>query len=159
MISNIAAWPTKASEQIKISFNSLPTYSLNPEKKISFADLKGKVVLVDFWASWCEPCKEALPHYVELFNKYGPEKVVIIGINADEDPKERDSYLNKNKIPFPLYSDPERKMIKDFKVLAIPTLIVFDRNLRPIEQIRGYSEKKIQKIKNLVEELLKSDPS
>jgi len=52
-------------------------------KKVSLASLKGKVVLVDFWATWCDPCRTEIPHYIEMQKKYGPEGLVIIGVSVD----------------------------------------------------------------------------
>jgi thiol-disulfide isomerase/thioredoxin len=61
-------------------------------KKVSLAALKGKVVIVDFWATWCEPCKTEIPGYIELQKKYGPDGLVIIGLSLD---KKKPAFVQK----------------------------------------------------------------
>src|ERR1051326_250236 len=54
-------------------------------KTVHLSDYKGKVVLIDFWATWCVPCKAEIPWLIELHKKYGPEGLVLLGISMDED--------------------------------------------------------------------------
>ncbi|WII71576.1 TlpA disulfide reductase family protein [Bdellovibrio sp. 22V] len=121
---------------------------------LSMGDLKGKVVLVDFWASWCGPCKEALPHYNRLQKKYKDQGVVFIGINEDDDAKERDAFLKSQAIEFAQYLDKNKEMAKDFKIQALPSLFVFDKNLKPAALYRGFDDKKPQALEKKIQELL-----
>lgn len=154
-ITILSTSTVKASEMPPINFNSLPAESLTPGQVLRMDDLRGKVVLVDFWASWCEPCKEALPHYTQLLKKYTSQKLIVIGINADEDLKERDAYLKKHGAPFPMYADLDKKFLKDFNVQAIPTLFIFDKNLKLVKIIRGFSDKKLAQLNTLIRDLMK----
>ncbi len=122
--------------------------------KLSHSDLKGKVVLVDFWAAWCDPCKEALPHYNKLYNKYKDKGLVVIGLNEDDDAKERDGFLKTHPLDFSIYHDKSKKMVKDFQVQALPSLFVFDKNLKPVALFRGFNADKPQALEKKVRELL-----
>ncbi|CAE80042.1 TlpA disulfide reductase family protein [Bdellovibrio bacteriovorus] len=136
-------------------FKRLPTVTLGKSDIKTLKDLQGKVVLVDFWASWCEPCKAALPHYNSLYKKYRSQGLVVIGVNEDEDLAERDAFLKTVKLDFPLFHDQGRLVLEDFKVLALPTLYVFDKKLKPVVFYRGYDEKNSQALEKKIQELLK----
>lgn len=153
MFFTLNVWGAEA--ELKVTFQSLPRQSLTTAKIEKFSDLKGKVVLVDFWAAWCEPCKEALPHYNKLYQKYKNHGVVFIGINEDDDLRLRDTFLKANSPDFPMYADSSQQMIKDFKVQAIPSLFVFDRKQKAVALYRGYSPEKIRALEKKIQELLK----
>lgn len=141
------------SNVLNIQFKDLPSESIQGPH-ISFQDLKGKIILVDFWASWCEPCKEALPHYNNLYKKYKDRGLVVIGINEDDDIKERDAFLKKHPAIFPMFFDKSKNLVKDFKVQALPSLYVFDKNLKPVKMYRGFSNEKIKSLEKTIIELL-----
>lgn len=140
---------------LDIEFKTLPTELIQNEKIAKLEDLKGRVVLIDFWASWCEPCKQALPHYNKLYKKFKGQGLIILGINEDDDTKERDAFLKTQSLEFPLYFDKDKKLIKDFKVQALPSLFVFDKNLKPVALFRGFDESKPQALEKKIQELLK----
>ncbi|ASD63542.1 TlpA family protein disulfide reductase [Bdellovibrio bacteriovorus] len=138
-----------------VEFKRLPTVALNKSDIKTLKDLQGKVVLVDFWAAWCEPCKAALPHYNSLYKKYRSQGLVVLGVNEDEEVAEREAFLKTVKLEFPLYHDQGRLVLEDFKVLALPTLYVFDKKLKPVVFYRGYDEKNSQALEKKIQELLK----
>lgn len=138
-----------------IEFKKLPAVKLNTHKLSGIKDLQGKVVLVDFWASWCSPCKEALPHYGKLYEKYKDKGLVVIGINEDDDLAERDAFLKSTPIQFPLFFDQDKSAVADFQVKALPTLYVFDKKLKPVAMHRGFDAKDTQALEKQIQELLK----
>ena len=101
---------------------------IKTKKEVKLASLvkSGKVVILDFWASWCEPCKEALPALNKLYGKYKGKGLVVVGINVDENPKDRDTFLSKHKVSFPLLSDEGLKLIKQMDIKTMPTSFVLD---------------------------------
>ncbi|WP_291515476.1 TlpA disulfide reductase family protein [Bdellovibrio sp. ArHS] len=138
-----------------VDFKQISAVPLTPAKGIPFANLKGKVVLVDFWASWCTPCKDALPHYNRLYNTYKNKGLVVIAVNEDDDMKERDAFLKTQSFDFYIYQDKDRKMLGEFKVQALPTLFIFDKNLKPVTFYRGFGPDKTALLEKTLQDLLK----
>jgi thiol-disulfide isomerase/thioredoxin len=89
-------------------------------------DLSGKVVLVDFWASWCGPCKKAFPVLKELHETYSAKGLVIVAVSLDEEKKNMDAFLQKNPVPFAVLRDPGAKLAEKLSVQNIPTSYVLD---------------------------------
>lgn len=159
LFSFLFPWSLLAQPSLPaIKFQTLPKERINSAPFSTPQELKGKVVLVDFWASWCEPCKEALPHYNKLYLKYKDQGLVVIGINEDDDIKERDAFLKTTSLAIPLYYDKDKSLIQDFKVQALPTLYVFDKNLKPVAFYRGYKTENSQALESQILKLLKSEP-
>lgn len=98
-------------------------------KPVSFADFKGKIVVVDFWATWCPPCREEIPGYIELQKKYGGEGVVIIGVSLDQGgPDVVRPFAAKNGINYPLVMGDDAVVAAFGGVEGIPTTFLIDRN-------------------------------
>lgn len=84
-------------------------------------DTKGKVVLVDFFASWCEPCKASFPAMEELHKQYGPRGLVIIAVNVDEDKADMNAFLKKNPVTFAVVRDGGQKLVSKAGIATMPT--------------------------------------
>lgn len=96
-------------------------------KKISLNELKGKYVLLDFWATWCPPCMAEIPFIKEIRKKYPPEKLVIIGINHDRDPKALTTAAKKYDMNWLHFFDRNLELGNLYKIEAIPTLVLIDK--------------------------------
>ena len=95
---------------------------------ITLEDLRGKVVLLDFWGTWCPPCVESVPELRSLHKRYSKEgsPFVLIGISSDSDEAEWKEFTEKNKMIWPQYRDKDRRIQRAFGVRAFPTYIVID---------------------------------
>jgi thiol-disulfide isomerase/thioredoxin len=93
---------------------------------ITLGDLKGKIVVLDFWGTWCKPCLMATPDLLKLNKKYAEQGVVFVGIAARDQEPEWAAYIEKNKMNWPQFLDTNRKIIMPFAVIAYPTYIVID---------------------------------
>ena len=89
-------------------------------------DVKGKVVLLDFWASWCKPCQSALPTLQHLSKKYGKEQFVLISVSGDMNEQAWQSFISQHRMDWPQVLDRDRKINRLFKVSAIPTYVLID---------------------------------
>ena len=87
--------------------------------------LKGKIVIVDFWASWCLPCAESFPVLDELQKKYG-DKLVVIGVNVDEKASNMDKFLKKHPVSFTLVRDAGQKLVDTVSPETMPTSFILD---------------------------------
>lgn len=98
-------------------------------KGVRLGDLRGKVVLLNFWATWCPPCKAEMPDLNALQRKYGAERdFVVLGINDMENAADVIAFAEREGIAFPLLLDPEGRVIKDlFDVRYLPTSMIIDR--------------------------------
>lgn len=118
--------------------NELPPNSMCPEikeatpdgKTISLSSFRGKVVLIDFWASWCAPCRRENPYVVDLYNKYKEKDFEIFGVSLDDNVEAWKKAIEKDGITWPQVSDLkkwESRVVKDFHIEAIPYSVLIDR--------------------------------
>jgi thiol-disulfide isomerase/thioredoxin len=107
---------------------------------VRLADAKGKVVLVDFWASWCPPCKESFPALDRIEHDFRARGVDVIAVNVDEHRKDADTFLAAHPHQMLVVFDPLGESPKAFKVRGMPTSFVIDRqgDIRYTHQ--GYSK-------------------
>lgn len=96
-------------------------------KKVSLAALRGKVVIVDFWASWCAPCKEEMPVLESLYKRFGGKGLVVLGVSVDNDRKNAKSFIDGLKVSFPVVHDADKAIAGKFKPPRMPTSYVIDK--------------------------------
>ena len=112
-------------------------------KAVTLADYKGKVVMVDFWATWCGPCKMELPHLVELQKQYADKNFVILGLSMDEDPPATvKKFAQDNGIPYTIVMSDQDTQSK-YGVTGYPTAFVIDKAGVIRNVFQGYTDKAI----------------
>jgi peroxiredoxin len=98
-------------------------------KPFSLSDYKGKVVLLDFWATWCPPCRKEIPGFVELYNTYRSRGFVIIGVSMDDSPADVKPFAKQLKMNYPIVMGAGREDLKPaFGDLPLPTAFVIARD-------------------------------
>ena len=90
------------------------------------APVEGKVVWVDFWASWCAPCRRSFPWMNAMHRKYAAQGLQIIGVNVDKERQLADEFLEETPAEFALRFDPTGKLAKEFEVQAMPSSFLLD---------------------------------
>jgi len=118
-----------------------PQFQLNSNngKPLSLADLKGRIVLVNFWASWCGPCRKEMPLLEQLNRQYRTKGVTLMGVNVEPDSAAATDWLKATPVSFPILFDVDSKVSKLYQVEGMPNTVILDRkgNVRYIH--RGYS--------------------
>jgi peroxiredoxin len=119
----LIANPRRARENYAPDFS----FTTSDGEHISLDDLQGKVVLIDFWGTWCPPCVESVPELRNLHKKYSKEpSFVLIGISSDTDDEVWRDFTEKNKMLWPQYRDKDRRILRAFGVRSYPTYVIID---------------------------------
>ncbi|NIM02993.1 redoxin domain-containing protein [bacterium] len=109
---------------------------------LTLSDFKGKVIILNFWATWCPPCREEIPDFVELYEEYKDEGLVIIGVNLDRGDSRTVKQFSKNyKINYPIVTG-NVSVTQDYGgIRGIPTTFIIDRKGNIKEKYLGYRSK------------------
>jgi thiol-disulfide isomerase/thioredoxin len=122
-------------------------------RALSMADYKGKVVLLDFWATWCPPCQMAIPHLIDLQQKYGDKGLVVLGLSLDSEAKDVVAFLQTRSINYPIVQcDLATKQA--YGVSSIPRIFIVDRQGTIRGDFLGYTEENVKGIESVVKSLL-----
>ncbi len=107
-----------------------PDFSLQSRagETVSLAELRGNVVMINFWATWCGPCREEMPHLEALYQRYSGLGFTILGVNVEEDSSLSDRFLADTPVTFPILFDPANGVSELYDVLAMPSTVIVDRN-------------------------------
>lgn len=105
---------------------------------LQLSDYRGKVLVVDFWASWCVPCRRSFPWMNEMQEKYGDDGLVIVAVNLDNETSDAAEFLRHYPAAFKISYDPERKLAREFGVEAMPSSFLIDREGNIIERHLGF---------------------
>jgi cytochrome c biogenesis protein CcmG, thiol:disulfide interchange protein DsbE len=97
-------------------------------KKLSLADYKGKVVLLDFWATWCAPCLEEIPHFITMQEKLGAQGFQAIGISMDDGPKPVEKFYAEHKLNYPVAVGDSTLADSYGGILGLPVTFVINRD-------------------------------
>jgi peroxiredoxin len=123
---------------------------------LKLSEQAGNVVLLNFWASWCAPCRKEMPLLNDLHNKYKPLGFSVIGVNVEQETNLAKSFISDNPVDFPVLLDDSNKASKLYDVSAMPTTVIIDRNGVVRYLHKGYQdgdEKSYQKmVKKLIRE-------
>jgi cytochrome c biogenesis protein CcmG/thiol:disulfide interchange protein DsbE len=105
-----------------------PVRVLNDTGTKSIADYHGKVVVLNFWASWCEPCKAESPAIERAYSKYAKDGLVVLGADVDDLSKDANKFVIENKLTYPIIRYSSRDATKDFGTKRMPETFVIDRD-------------------------------
>ena len=104
-------------------------------------DCKGRVVVLDFWASWCGPCASSLPALEKLHQKYKDRGVVVIGVSVDDDAAKMQAFLKKHPVSFATVRDAGQSLVAACSIESMPTSIVIGRDGKVVAVHRGFKGK------------------
>ncbi|OGG46513.1 MAG: hypothetical protein A3F84_19715 [Candidatus Handelsmanbacteria bacterium RIFCSPLOWO2_12_FULL_64_10] len=120
--------------------------SLNSPAKLSLAGARGKVVLLEFWATWCPPCRASIPHLQKLHDTYGKRGLLIISV-TNEDEKTVQAFVKAHRMTFPVGIDDGDKTMTTYGIESIPTAFLIDRTGKVVWEghTMALTEKEVEK--------------
>ena len=135
--------------------DAAPDFKLPSAKgMVELSKLKGKVVYVDFWASWCIPCRKSFPWMNELHKKYKDQGLEVVAVNLDKSREPIDDFLAKTPADFTIAYDPSGGTATNYKVSGMPSTYLIDRNgLLQLSHI-GFRDKDKVEMESKIKELL-----
>lgn len=132
--------------------------SAAPAAELDLSAYRGKVVYVDFWASWCAPCRESFPWMSDLLREYGPRNFVVIAVNVDKDKRLAETFLNGTMATFPIVYDPRGDFASSYRITGMPSAVLIDRAGRVRYRHTGFTAKKKDEYEEHVRALVDESP-
>ncbi len=146
------------AESAEESLKPAPVFTLSDinGKKVSLSDFKGKVVLLNFWATWCGPCTAEMPSLNNLYSAFKNEGFVVLAVSIDPSEGPVRSFVSEKGILFPVLMDPDKEAYFDqYAIFALPTSFLIDRKGMIVEKIIGDRAWDSPDMKNKIVDLLK----
>jgi peroxiredoxin len=150
----VVTFPALAGELSGVA----PSFTLDSRNggQVSLNDLRGNVVMINFWATWCGPCREEMPHLEALHQRYSDLGFTLLGVNVEEDSRLSDSFLEETPVSFDILFDPKNSVSEMYDVVAMPSTVMVDRegNMRFIHHgyQKGYENDYQSQIRALLRE-------
>jgi peroxiredoxin len=129
----------------------LPDLSGN---KLASADLRGRVALLDIWATWCEPCRESLPFYQSLLRRYERVGFEVIAVSVDQEPDAIREFLSDHGLRLRVLHDPRGTLATELDIPTLPTLVLIDRDGSPRWMHSGFEASDRANIEQHVQDLV-----
>jgi cytochrome c biogenesis protein CcmG/thiol:disulfide interchange protein DsbE len=126
----------------------------NGDTSFDLQEYRGNVLLLDFWASWCVPCRRSFPWMNEMQEKYEAQGLVIVGVNLDAESAEAQAFLNEFPANFRIIEDANGELAKTFDVIAMPSSYVIDRNGEVVARHLGFKVKRQGEYESLIQTVL-----
>jgi cytochrome c biogenesis protein CcmG/thiol:disulfide interchange protein DsbE len=142
---NLAAAPDMLG---KLNLSTYPRATKPPEfngssidgRTVSLASLSGKVVLLNFWATWCQECRPEMPMFQRLHREFAPQGLNVVGINAREETPAIQKYAKELGLTFPLVLDPRGEINTAYGIIGLPTTFLIGRDGRAVARAVGPRE-------------------
>ena len=123
-------------------------------QKITLANYKGHVLILDFFATWCAPCRSSIPHFIGLYRKYNRQGLEILGMSADEDgDKDVREFIGAKKVNYPVALAGE-EMLTEYGIRSIPTVFIINKKGDVAEKYMGFNDDMAASMETLVKKLL-----
>lgn len=140
----VSGFQTNSSSAPPLHSNDLtdfpaPDFVLNDMagNKVSLSHLKGNVVLITFWATWCETCRQEVKHLNSLVDRYRERKFIVLAISTDLFKETIIQFMKKNPVKYTVLHDSESKVAREYRAYSLPATFIVDKRGRIIESIIG----------------------
>ena len=132
------------------------TLKSNNGENVRLSELRGEVVLINFWASWCGPCRQEMPILSELHDKYKAMGFTVLAVNVEENSSEARKLLKEMPVSFPVLFDNDSTVSKQYDVVAMPSTVLVDRNGNMRYLHKGYKpgleDTYVEQVRSLIRE-------
>ncbi len=118
-------------------------------------EMRGQVVMVNFWATWCGPCRVEMPHLARLYDKYRSSGFTLLAVNVDDDPRTGAGAAAKMGLKFPVLLDVDKRVVRQYDLGSMPATVLIDRDGRVRYLHRGYRDGYEATYESQLRELLK----
>lgn len=134
-----------------------PDFSLpsTDSSTLKLSQFKGKVVLLDFWASWCGPCRQSFPWMNEMIARYGKDGLAVVAVNLDENRKDAEKFLQEVPANFNIAFNPQGNIPEAYHVQGMPTSYLVDRNGQLVGGHIGFNSSETEQFESEIVKLLK----
>jgi len=151
IIIALAALTTTLTAQVKVgaSFPDLSSHRVS-----GAPSTKGKVVLYDFWASWCVPCKKSFPGYDKLHRKYADKGFMVVAVGTDKKKKDSDRFLKNLRVSFPIAYDRTQSLVSKVRPKTMPTAYLVGKDGKVIHIHNGYKRGTIKTLEKYIKKAL-----
>ncbi|MEM9384359.1 MAG: TlpA disulfide reductase family protein [Pseudomonadota bacterium] len=122
---------------------------------VRLSELRGQVVMINFWASWCGPCRQEMPLLEALYQRYNPLGFELLGVNVEQDVDDAKRWLADTSVSFPVLLDPTNQLTKMYQVKAMPSTILVDRDGNVRHLHKGYKPGDENTYQDLVRSLIR----
>lgn len=141
----------------KAKASTAPMFELpdiHTQEAFALDKYKGNVIYLDFWASWCGPCRKSLPLMNEVYHRLEDQGFVVIAVNLDENRELGLKFLKQHNIDYPILFDAEKVTPQKYKLEAMPSAYIIDRNGKIRVTHKGFKENELAKIEQTIQALL-----
>lgn len=140
-----------------VNAQQAPTFSLpGDNKNINLEKLKGKVIYLDFWASWCDPCRKSFPWMNDMHSRFDSKEFTIVAVNLDASKADAIKFLQKVPAKFDIAYDPDGKVAEKYHLKAMPSSYLIDKRGNLVFAHKGYREGEAAEIEEKIQHLLNS---
>ena len=150
IISLLLVFSVNTHAESSVSKFILPDQFITP----AVEDLKDKIIYLDFWASWCVPCRQSFPWMNTLHKKYSDRGLVVIAVNLDENRQDAQQFLKELPAEFQVIYDPEGKLAEIYNVQGMPSSYLFDRNGKLVSTHIGFKNRDADALQSSIASLL-----
>jgi len=150
----LAAGPAAAADGDAALAPDFTLSTLDGEEEITLSELRGKVVYLDFWASWCGPCRQSFPEIKKLHADYGESDFVVLAVNLDRQASAGLNFMARQKADFLAVHDKGGKVAGRYGVRGIPTTVLIGADGRIAHQVSGFHPRMMPDLKARIESLL-----
>lgn len=120
-------------------------------------DYNGKVVLLDFWASWCGPCRQSFPWMNDMHEKYSDDGLIVVAVNLDNDPSAANRFLADYPASFRVHFDDDKSLARKYEVVAMPSSFLIGRDGEVVERHLGFKVMRQNEYEAAIQAALKAE--